>query len=82
MITAAGRCVHKLRAIGTEALTELARVDEPLAKIVELRFFGGLTNQEIAETLAVSVSTVERQFRVARAWLRVRLTSPRSKPAC
>ncbi len=39
------------------------------AKVVEHRYFGGLTNKEIAETLSVSLSTVERDLRFARAWL-------------
>ena len=52
-----------------EALTELGRVDGELAQIVELRFFGGLKNDEIAEALGVSVPTVVRRWRLAKAWL-------------
>ena len=52
-----------------EALSELAAVEPVLAKIVELRFFGGLKNDEIAAVLGVSNVTVRRRFRVARAWL-------------
>lgn len=52
-----------------EALSDLEEVDDELAKIVELRFFGGLKNDEIAEVLGVSNVTVRRRFRVARAWL-------------
>lgn len=51
------------------ALDELAELDPLKAKLVELRFFGGLTHEEIATVLKVSVSTVERQWRLARAWL-------------
>jgi RNA polymerase sigma factor (TIGR02999 family) len=56
-----------------EALVELKQVDEMLAKIVELRFFGGLEHVEIAEVLGVSDATVRRRFRVAKAWLYRRL---------
>lgn len=53
-----------------DALEQLARLDPRQAKIVELRFFGGLTAAEVAEYLAVSKATVDREWRVARAWLR------------
>jgi DNA-directed RNA polymerase specialized sigma24 family protein len=56
-----------------EALVELKDVDEGLARIVELRFFGGLENDEIAAVLGVSNATVRRRFRVAKAWLYRRL---------
>ncbi len=52
-----------------QALRELAGVDGELARIVELRFFGGLKNDEIAEVLGVSNVTVRRRFRLAKAWL-------------
>ena len=52
-----------------QALDRLAEVDVERAHLVELRFFGGLTHPEIAEVLGVSLSTVERQWRLARAWL-------------
>ena len=52
-----------------DALIELAHVNERQAQVVEARFFGGLTVQEIAETLGVSEVTVMRDWRVARAWL-------------
>jgi RNA polymerase sigma factor (TIGR02999 family) len=52
------------------ALAELARKDEWLARVVELRFFGGLTVAEAAEVLGVSRSTVDREWAMARAWLR------------
>ena len=51
------------------ALTELARLDERQARLVELRFFAGLENEEVAAALGVSLSTVEREWRAARAWL-------------
>ena len=53
-----------------EALERLAAMDEPLARLVELRFFAGLTIEETANALGVSTPTVERHWRVARMWLR------------
>jgi RNA polymerase sigma-70 factor (ECF subfamily) len=53
-----------------DALNELAKLNERHAKIVELRFFGGLSVAEIAETLGVSISTVEKDLRFASAWLK------------
>jgi len=53
-----------------EALARLARIDPTKARIVELRFFAGLTVQEIGTVLGASESTVRREWRMARAWLR------------
>jgi RNA polymerase sigma factor (sigma-70 family) len=53
-----------------EALDRLAGVDERLARIVEFRFFGGLTHDEIAAALGVTVRTVERDWAKARILLR------------
>ena len=58
-----------------EALTELAAVDESLARIVDLRFFGGLDHDEIATLLGVSNPTVRRRWRLAKAWLYRRLSN-------
>jgi RNA polymerase sigma factor (TIGR02999 family) len=52
-----------------EALTALAELDPVKARIVELRYFGGLTADESAEVLGVPRLTVEREWRVARLWL-------------
>lgn len=52
-----------------KALIRLAVIDQQRADIVELRYFGGLTLDEIAEVLGVSASTVKRSWRAARAWL-------------
>lgn len=52
-----------------DALTELARIDPQRSQIVELRFFGGLSNQESAKVLGISPATVQRQWAGARAWL-------------
>jgi len=51
------------------ALEDLAKLDERQARVVELRFFGGLSIEETAEVLAVSIATVKRDWLVARAWL-------------
>jgi RNA polymerase sigma factor (TIGR02999 family) len=56
------------------ALKELAEFDATQAKIVELKFFGGLTNEETAEVMGTSESTVKREWRMARAWLTTKLT--------
>jgi RNA polymerase sigma factor (TIGR02999 family) len=53
-----------------EALGRLEVIDEQQARIVELRFFGGLTIEETAEAVSVSVRTVNRDWTMARAWLR------------
>lgn len=52
-----------------EALEALAAYSERRSRVVELRFFGGLTNEETAEVLKVSPETVSRDWRLARAWL-------------
>ena len=52
-----------------EALTRLSDLDPRKGQIVELKFFGGLTTDEIADTLRVSTATVERDWKFARAWL-------------
>jgi RNA polymerase sigma factor (TIGR02999 family) len=52
-----------------DALTQLATLDQRQAKIVELRFIVGLTEEEIAEVLGMSVRTVKRDWRFAKAWL-------------
>jgi RNA polymerase sigma factor (TIGR02999 family) len=52
-----------------EALKKLAAFDEQKSRVVELRFFGGLSIPETAEALAISHATVEREWKVARAWL-------------
>jgi RNA polymerase sigma-70 factor, ECF subfamily len=57
-----------------QALGELAAMDERLCRVVELKFFAGLTIEETAEALAVSSATVERDWAVAKAWLYDRMT--------
>jgi RNA polymerase sigma factor (TIGR02999 family) len=57
-----------------EALLRLAEMDPRKGDVVELRFFGGLTESETAEVLQVSPETVRRDWRLAKAWLRTQLT--------
>ncbi|MFV2066869.1 MAG: sigma-70 family RNA polymerase sigma factor [Pirellulales bacterium] len=57
-----------------DALVKLAALDPRQAQIVEMRFFGGLTVQEVAEVLGVSKRTVEAEWTMIRAWLRRELT--------
>jgi len=58
-----------------QALTKLEKADPRAARVIELRFFGGLTEDEVAEALGVSVITVKRDWKFARAWLIGRLRS-------
>jgi RNA polymerase sigma-70 factor (ECF subfamily) len=60
-----------------EALTKLEKADPRAARVVELRFFGGLQEDEVAAVLGVSIITVKRDWKVARAWLIGRLQDPR-----
>jgi RNA polymerase sigma factor (TIGR02999 family) len=60
------------------ALERLAAIDPRGAQVVELRFFGGLSNEEAAGVLGLSSRTVEREWRVTRAWLRRELDEARS----
>lgn len=59
-----------------DALSDLARREPLMAKVVELRFFGGLNRDQIAEVLGVSSTTVTRKWRLARAWLTHELRPP------
>ena len=60
-----------------DALNALAKVDARKARVVELRFFGGLSVEETAEVLKVSADTVMRDWRLARAWLLLELSGKR-----
>jgi RNA polymerase sigma factor (TIGR02999 family) len=75
-ITSAERLVQQpevdLLALN-EALEELATLDPQQERIVELRFFGGLSIEETAEVLGIGHATVERDWKMARAWLRRKL---------
>ena len=63
-----------------EALTELATLSERQAQIVEFRFFGGLTVEEIAEALGIGKRSVDRDWQIARAWLYCRLSGDDAEP--
>jgi RNA polymerase sigma factor (TIGR02999 family) len=58
-----------------EALTRLEGLDSRPAAVVEMRFFGGLTEQEIADVLGISTATVKRDWEFARSWLLAQLDS-------
>jgi len=68
---------HQVLAID-ELLEKLALLDPTESKIVELRFFGGLTVEETAEVMDISPATVKREWSVAKAWLPASLASMRS----
>lgn len=57
-----------------QALTNLAEMDPRKSQIVEMKFFGGLTTEEVAEVLKITSRTVEREWRKAKAWLNRALT--------
>jgi RNA polymerase sigma factor (TIGR02999 family) len=63
-----------------DALTELAALDSRQARIVEMRFFGGLSSEEAGAVLGVSRATIERDWKMARAWLYRRLKSGPASP--
>lgn len=62
------------------ALTELESADPRAARVVELRFFGGLREEDVAVALGVSAITLKRDWKAARAWLAARLLSPSPFP--
>jgi RNA polymerase sigma factor (TIGR02999 family) len=57
-----------------DALRELARLDERKSLLIELKYFGGLSGQEIADALGISISTITRESRLAELWLHRYLT--------
>lgn len=62
-----------------EALTRLSELNAEHARLVELKFFGGLSNEEAAEILRISTATVARAWRAARAWLYRELSGARTE---
>ena len=82
--------VEEMQAVGTfeddrvdvvaidSALLRLEAIDAPQSQIVELRYFGGLTLEQTAEVVGMSLATVKREWAMARAWLRRELTAVRS----
>lgn len=82
--TLEGKTVHEPREFALDldaALTALERHDPALARLVELRYFGGLSNDELAAALGVSARTVKRRWRFARAWLQARMQEPAEERA-
>jgi RNA polymerase sigma-70 factor, ECF subfamily len=63
-----------------EALEELAAIEERQAKIVELRFFGGCSIEEVAELLSMGARSVDREWKAAKAWLYCRLSEAPAGP--
>ena len=61
-----------------EALSSLAVIDPQQSRIVELRFFGGLTIEQTAQSVGVSPATVKRDLNVAKAWLHREIRNARS----
>jgi len=57
-----------------DALNELAGFDGRKSRLIELKYFGGLTGEEISQALGISISTITREMRLAEAWLQARLT--------
>src|SRR5580704_8146207 len=68
MAVSAGRAPDVLEV--HEALDRLAAVDERKAKVIEMRYFGGMDREEVASALSLSVATVKRDLRLGEAWLR------------
>ena len=82
-MTLDGNVVQSEKGLGPEellaldaALTKLAAIDARQAQVVELRFFVGLSSEEIAEVLSVSIRSVTRDWLHARSWLRRELATP------
>ena len=68
---------HRLELLALdEALTKLASIDPRKAQVVEMRFFGGLSNKEISEVLHISPNAVIRDWNFAEAWLRREMAEP------
>ena len=72
MLAAAARSIDVLAL--DQALTRLAAIDERQARVVELRFFGGLSVEETATVMAISAATVKREWSMAKAWLYTQLS--------
>jgi RNA polymerase sigma factor (TIGR02999 family) len=62
-----------------DSLKELEKLDARQSRIVELRFFGGLTTEETSEVLGISTATVEREWRSAKAWLHSQLSDLKNR---
>jgi RNA polymerase sigma factor (TIGR02999 family) len=76
-----GKQNHKIDLLALdEAIERLAKISPRAAQIVELRYFGGLTEQEAAEVVGVSVATLKREWSSAKTWLFGQLKSTHSAP--
>lgn len=74
VVDAQGKATSSEELLDLETqLTALAAADPRAARVVELRFFGGLTEEDVAQALGVSVITVKRDWKAARSWLATRL---------
>jgi len=62
-----------------EALARLAELDPQQARVVEMRYFGGMTVEETAEALGIGARTVKREWALAKAWLRVEISAKAAK---
>jgi len=81
-VSAPGAAVDALDVLALDrALTELEAIDVDQGRLVELRFYGGLTIEETAEVMGVSTATVKRDWAMAKAWLYRALTDRRSTSA-
>ena len=65
-----------------DALNSLAAFDPRKSRIVELRFFGGLSNEEVAEVTGLSLRTIEREWRKAKIWLHHAISKGEGDEAC
>ncbi len=63
-----------------EALSKLLKIDERKSRAIELKFFGGLTTEEIGQVLGISVATVGRELRLGQAWIRREMLRHTSNP--
>ncbi len=72
-LTLSGEKAADLAALD-DALTALAKFDERKVRIIELRYFGGLSMEETADALDISIATITHEMRLARAWLRRELS--------
>jgi RNA polymerase sigma factor (TIGR02999 family) len=67
---------HRALLAMDDALNQLTRTDELKVKLIEMRYFGGMTAEECAEHLSISVHVIRRELRLAKAWLRKELAAP------
>jgi RNA polymerase sigma factor (TIGR02999 family) len=78
--TPSGQSIVDMVALD-DALARLTEVDPRAARIVELRFFGGLTNDEVAQELDLSTRMIEKEWRRTRAWLGAQLSAESERKA-